>query len=343
MRPFSLSLLLLLLTFTIKAQFPGAGGAASPAITGKITGSIIDSTTREVVEFATIALRRTGSTKDINGTLTDEKGSFKLENVSAGKYTVIISFLGFNTKTITNIELTPKRPDANIGTVMLAPEGVALSEVTVEDQASLVENRIDKLVYNAEKDASSAGGSAVDVLQKVPMLSVDLDGNVSLRGSQSIRILINGKPSGMFSSNVADALKMIPADQIKSVEVITNPSAKYDGEGTGGIINIITKKKNAQGTSGSINSAIGTRQNNTFLNLGVRKGRFGLAGGCGSFWGWPGSGTNTLQRINYVNGLSVTTDEAGTNKTSRLGYFGNMNADYDFNAFNSISSTFRAR
>ncbi|MBK6390961.1 MAG: TonB-dependent receptor [Saprospiraceae bacterium] len=342
MRPFSLSLLLLLLTFTIKAQFPGAGGAASPAITGKITGSIIDSTTREVVEFATIALRRTGSTKDINGTLTDEKGSFKLENVSAGKYTVIISFLGFNTKTITNIELTPKRPDANIGTVMLAPEGVALSEVTVEDQASLVENRIDKLVYNAEKDASSAGGSAVDVLQKVPMLSVDLDGNVSLRGSQSIRILINGKPSGMFSSNVADALKMIPADQIKSVEVITNPSAKYDGEGTGGIINIITKKKNAQGTSGSINSAIGTRQNNTFLNLGVRKGRFGLAGGGGSFWGWPGSGTNTLQRINYVNGLSVTTDEAGTNKTSRLGYFGNMNADYDFNAFNSISSTFRA-
>ncbi len=325
----------------LRAQFPG-GGAAAPTITGKITGSIIDSTDRSVVEFATVALRRAGSTKDINGTLTDEKGNFKLENVSQGKYIVTITFIGYNTKTVSNIELTAKKPDASIGTILLGAVGVTMDGVTIESQASLIENRVDKLVYNAEKDATSAGGSAVDVLQKVPMLSVDLDGNVSLRGSTNLRILINGKPSGMFSSNVADALKMIPADQIKSVEVITNPSAKYDGEGTGGIINIITKKKNAEGTSGSINSAIGTRQNNTFLNLGVRKGRFGLNGGGGSFWGWPGVGSNSLERINYVGGTTVTTTELGENKTARIGYFGNLGADYDFNAFNSLSSTFRA-
>ncbi len=335
---------LLILLFTIPSfgQFGGMGGAQGPSITGKITGSIIDSNTRDIVEFATIALRRKGSTKDINGTLTDDKGDFKLENVSPGKYTIIISFLGYETKTVDDIELTLKKPDANLGKIMFAAQGVSLSEVKVEDQASLVENRVDKLVYNAEKDATSAGGSAVDVLQKVPMLTVDLDGNVSLRGSSNLRILINGKPSGMFSSNVADALKMIPADQIKSVEVITNPSAKYDGEGSGGIINIITKKKNANGTSGSINSSVGTRQNNTFLNLGIRKGRFGLNGGGGAFWGWPGSGSNSLLRESFVNGLTNTTSELGINKTSRIGYNGNFSADYDFNAFNSISSTFRA-
>lgn len=324
------------------AQFPMGGGAAGPTVTGKITGSIIDSSNREVVEFATVALRRAGSTKDINGTITDEKGGFKLENVSNGKYEIVISFLGYETKTIRNIELTPKKPDAQVGTILLAVEGVSLQTVTVEDQASLIENRVDKMVYNAEKDATSAGGSAVDVLQKVPMLSVDLDGNVSLRGSTNLRILINGKPSGMFSSNVADALKMIPADQIKSVEVITNPSAKYDGEGSGGIINIITKKKNAEGTSGSVNSALGTRQNNLFLNLGLRKGRFGINGGGGAFWGWPGKGTNSLDRTNYVGNETVKTSELGTNTTSRIGYHGNIGADYDFNAFNSISSTFRA-
>jgi ferric enterobactin receptor len=339
-----LLLLTVILVFTVPglAQFQAGGGSATQAITGKITGTIIDSVTRDVLSYATVALRRAGSTKDINGTLTDDKGIFKLENISQGKYIVTINSIGYVNKVIGNIELTLKKPDANVGTIMLAEVGVTLKEVSVESQASLIENRVDKLVYNAEKDATSAGGSAVDVLQKVPMLSVDLDGNVSLRGSTNLRILINGKPSGMFSTNVADALKMIPADQIKSVEVITNPSAKYDGEGTGGIINIITKKKNAEGTSGSINTALGTRQNNLFLNLGVHHGRFGLNGGGGSFWGWPGTGSNSLQRINFVNDKSVTTNELGTNRTSRLGYFGNIGADYDFNAFNSISSTFRA-
>ena len=343
---FIFTFVLVFFTLFSYAQFgPGGGGAQSPTIVGKITGTIIDSNTRDQVEFATIALRRVGSTKDINGTLTDEKGEFKLDNVSQGKYSIIISFLGYETKTISNIELTPKKPDANLGKIMFSPQGVALNEVTVEDKASLIENRVDKLVYNAEKDATSAGGSAVDVLQKVPLLSVDLDGNVSLRGSQNLRILINGKPSGMFSNNVADALKMIPADQIKSVEVITNPSAKYDGEGSGGIINIITKKKNANGTNGSVNAAVGTRQNNLFLNLGVRKGRFGLNGGGGAFWGWPGLGKNSLLRENFDNGLNSPatniTSELGNNTTSRVGFNGNFSADYDFNAFNSVSSTFR--
>src|SRR5690606_12066458 len=176
-----------------------------------------------------------------DGTVADEKGKFVLNKVVAGEYKILNTFIGYANKTISNITLA-KGQELDLGAIRLSSNTKTLNEVTVTGQAALIEEKVDRLVYNAEKDITAKGGDATDILRKVPLLTVDLDGNVSLRGSQNIKVLVNNKPSTIIANSVADALKQIPADQIKSVEVITSPSAKYDAEGSGGIINIITKK-----------------------------------------------------------------------------------------------------
>src|SRR3982751_3164346 len=152
----------------------------------------------------------------------------------------------------------------------------ALQNVIVTGSTKLIDNRIDKLVFNAEKDITSQSGVATDLLKKVPQVSVDVDGNVQLAGCSSIKFLINGKPSTAFGSNIADVLQSIPASQIKSIEVITNPGAKYEAQGLGGIISIILKKSTAQGRNGSGSLTAGTIMQTVSFNLNARKGKFGV-------------------------------------------------------------------
>ncbi|MFM7431612.1 MAG: carboxypeptidase-like regulatory domain-containing protein [Flammeovirgaceae bacterium] len=180
--------------------------------------------------------------KPENGAVADDKGKFTINKVATGNYVVEISFIGYGTKRIP-VKITDKKKDVELGAVSINTDDKVLKEVVVEGQKNLVEEKLDRTIYNAENDQTAKGGDATYVLLRVPMLSVDLGGNVSMRGSQNIRVLINNKPSTIAANSVADALKQIPADQIKTVEVITSPSAKYDAEGSGGIINIITKKK----------------------------------------------------------------------------------------------------
>ena len=320
-------------------QAQGFGAAAQPAVTGKISGIILDSISRKPIDYATVSLGRAGSTKTTNGALTDEKGSFKIENITAGIYRVTIAFLGYQTKIIDSVRTTPAKPDLNLGRIMLSPNQNMLKEVVITGTTPIIENKIDKLVYNAEQDVAIAGGNATDVLRKVPLLSVDFEGNVSLRGSQNVRVLINGKPSGSMASNMADALRAIPADQIKNVEVITSPSAKYDAEGTSGIINIITKKSNLAGVSGSINGGVGIRQNSGNLNLNAKTGRLAVTANGGGYYSWPVTSDITFNRTN--TGGTQIISQAGQSRTFRLASNGSIGADYDFNSFNSISSNIR--
>ncbi|MCB0548615.1 MAG: TonB-dependent receptor [Phaeodactylibacter sp.] len=334
-------LLFLFSAFAAFAQQPPYGNRQQqgPSIKGKVTGHVIDSVAGAPVEFATLVLKAAGSGKESAGGITDEKGHFKLQDVRNGKYELHISFIGYATKVVPEVELTLEKPDVDLGDIYMASENITLNAVEVTEERALIENRIDKIVFNADQDVTTVGGDAVDVLRKAPLLSVDFDGNVSLRGSQNVQILINGRPSTLFAQNPGEALRSIPADQIKSVEVITTPSAKYDGEGTAGIINIITKKKSVEGFTGSVNSSVGTRINRGGLNLSLASGRFGLNASGSTWLSWPRDGYSEFYREDTRNDtLRILTQDANTRGNS-YGPRGSVGAFYDINAYNSLSSS----
>ncbi|QJD94730.1 TonB-dependent receptor [Mucilaginibacter robiniae] len=318
-----------------KAQFGASGGGSG--ITGRISGTVIDSVTKKPLDYATVSIFRSGGKAPLNGVLTDDKGNFKLNNIAPGNYKITVSFIGYPTKTIDPVTTTPGKPDKNMGDVIVAPSSRALKEVVVAGQTPVIENKIDKIVFNAEKDITSTGGNATDILRKVPLVSVDMDGNVSLRGDQNVRVLINGKPSGALSTSLADVLRTIPADQIKNIEVITSPSAKYDAEGSGGIINIVTKSRNVSGLNGSVSGGVGTRQNNGNVNLNYKQNRFSLSGNLGTNFAWP---QNSLVDFYSERGTNITTQHSES-KTKRFGTIGSVTGGYDFNEYNSITSTIR--
>ncbi len=242
----------------------------------KITGKVIDSSTNLPLEYATISLFKKGEKKTVNGAITDHDGNFTVTDVSTGTFLAKVEFIGYKPFTINNVTVRQKHEVVNLQNISLLRKIQNLQNVTVTAGGKLIDNKIDKLVFNAEKDITSQTGEATDVLKKVPQVSVDVDGNVELAGSPSIRFLINGKPSTFFGSSISDVLQSIPASQIKSIEVITNPGAKYDAQGLGGIINIILKKNTSQGVNGNLSLTVGTRNENGSFNFNARKKNFGV-------------------------------------------------------------------
>ncbi|MBI1769334.1 MAG: TonB-dependent receptor [Bacteroidetes bacterium] len=312
----------------------------APADHGKISGVVLDSINSAAVEFANVALLDATSKKPVNGNICDDKGKFEITKIPVGSYFISVSFIGYNTKNI-KVQLTDKNNDIDLGNITLSPSVTMLKAVEVVGQRQLVEEKVDRLVYNAENDATAKGGDATDVLRRVPLLTVDLDGNVSLRGSQNIKVLINNKPSTITASSISDALKQIPADQIKTVEVITSPSAKYDAEGTAGIINIITKKNTLEGLTMNINSSSGFRGSNLGLQGGYRKGKLGLTlGGFGrAQYNTPGKFSNN--QFTFRNDTTNTTVQSASTRQQNI--FGNytLGMDYDIDKNNSLTGSLR--
>ncbi|HVW96154.1 MAG TPA: TonB-dependent receptor [Mucilaginibacter sp.] len=241
---------------------------------GKISGKVIDAITKQPIDYATVSIFKIGTSSPFNGTSADGKGNFTITNVPEGTFKVTVDFLGYQRQTLSSV-IVGKNDDISLGTIVLQPLSTVLKGVNITAKTPVIENKIDKLVYNAANDLTAQGGVAIDVLKKVPQVSVDIDGNIELQGSSNIRFLINGKPSSIFGSSLTDALQSIPASQIKSIEVITIPGAKYDAAGTGGIINIILKDNRVKGINGSVNLSAGTRLENGSVNLNVKKGNFG--------------------------------------------------------------------
>jgi len=332
-----------LLTFSILlVSLYALGQPPIDLVSGKITGVVQDSTNKQGVEFANVALLDQATRKPINGDVCDDKGKFTISKLASGNYIVAISFIGYTTKMI-KVQLTDKQNEVNLGNIILAPSVQMLKAVEIVGQKPLIEEKVDRTVYNAESDATAKGGDATDVLRRVPLLSVDMDGNVSLRGSQNIKVLVNNKPSTITASSVADALKQIPADQIKTVEVITSPSAKYDAEGSAGIINIILKKNGLEGLTMNINSSSGYRGSNLGLNGSYRKGKLGISlGGFGrAQYNTPGKFYNNQTSYNANKDTAYQNIQSAS--TRNLNLFGNytLGIDYDIDKNNSLTGSVR--
>ena len=300
----------------------------------KISGLLLDSTTSQPIEFATAALMKDG--KIIEGADSDSKGRFVFSKVRPDTYDVRVTLMGFMTKTVENIVATAN-VDLEIGTIKLTPSVQKLNEVTVTEQKSLFEEKADRMVYNAEKDISIKGGDATDVLKKIPSVAVDIEGNVQLRGSSNIKVLINGKPSSIVARSVSDALKQIPADIIKQVEVITSPSAKYDAEGTAGIINIITKKNTLKGTNGSVSPNFGQWNNWPNASINHRMKGISIAAN-GGFSNWRNK--RNMQLLRSFTNADTTTNQSQVQWIKGRGknFYGTVNIDWDVDSLNRIGA-----
>ncbi len=224
------------------AQNPAGNPNAKKII---VSGKVVEKTTNQPLEYTTITLFNTKINKITSGGITDANGEFKIE-ANPGTYDIKIEFISFKI-----VELKGKTisENTNLGVISLEDNAQQLNEVVIRNEKTTVEIKLDKKVYNVGKDLMVKGGTVSDVLDNIPSVSVDVEGNVSLRGNENVRVLIDGKPSNAI--NIADALKLIPADAIEKVEVITNPSARYDAEGGGGLLNIILKKGRTSGLNGT--------------------------------------------------------------------------------------------
>ncbi|NWF90823.1 MAG: TonB-dependent receptor [Ignavibacteriaceae bacterium] len=314
---------------------------------GKITGSIQDSATNKPIEYATISVIGYEENQTVTGGITDGKGKFIVEKIPFGSYKVKLTFIGYSTVTLDSIKITPQKMVIDLGVQTLSQKTIQMGEVEVTGQKSAIEFAIDKMVVNVEKTLPAAGGSVIDVLKNTPSVNVDMDNNISLRGNSNVTILLDGRPSGVTDP---DMLEQMPASAIEKIEIVTNPSAKYDADGTAGIINLITKKQQEMNWNGMIQANAGTRDNygssinlnfkqndwNIFGSYDNRFNTFGMSGTIDRYTILPAGNINAHQEIktrykgfsqNFKIGADYSLDELNSFNTSIL--FNNGDGKFD--------------
>lgn len=283
LRSLSIACLLLSLSFIGPDVFaqrpggPGGPGGERPAICS-VTGRVVDSETTDGISFASVALISVRDSSIVAGQLADESGVFSLSELPFGRYILQVNFMGYASYNSDPIALSPRTTTAyDAGTIALQIRINELEEAVVVEEASSLEMLIDRRVFKVGNDLSAAGGTASELLVNVPSVAVDIDGNVSLRGSSQVQILIDGRPSGLTGAAQNAFLEQIPASSIDRVEVITNPSAKYDPDGMAGILNIVLKKNKLQGFHGQAQATPGTGGNhNASLSLNYKNEKFSV-------------------------------------------------------------------
>ncbi|TPE44999.1 outer membrane beta-barrel family protein [Pontibacter mangrovi] len=264
---FALSFLFILCPLALSAQNQPSG---------KVSGTLVEAGNFKPVGFANVVLLSLPDSSLVTGATTDVDGLFILERIPAGRYVLRASMVGYPTKYVSGISITPEKPEAALGNITLSAASTQLSEVEVVAQRQIVDYQLDKKVVNVSQDLAAQSGTVAEVMQNLPSVDVDIDGNVSMRGSSNVTILIDGKRSALSELT----MDQIPANMIESIELITNPSSKYNPEGTSGIINLVLKKEKKPGFNGVASVTAGTYDNyNTSLNLNYRYDKWSLNGG----------------------------------------------------------------
>ncbi|WP_081211502.1 outer membrane beta-barrel family protein [Salegentibacter sediminis] len=269
--------------FLIIALFSSAISLANNEVFGNITGEVIDEELKEPIPYATVVINDMEGNL-ISGNTSDGDGSFVIEKLPAGKYMLQVQFMGYKTFN-REIDINSRNSNINIGKIYLKPDVAMLDGVTVVAERTTIEQRVDRKVINVGKDLTTTGASASDIMNNIPSVSVDQNGNIALRGNSNVKILIDGRPTNM---DAAQLLRQIPSTSIKSIELITNPSAKHNPEGMSGIINIVLHKNAKDGFNGNLDAGVTIGENtryNSSLDLNYRKGKFNFFGNFGAQWG----------------------------------------------------------
>jgi len=320
-----------------RGQRPGGRGREfSREPIGRISGALTDYDSGAPLEYANVALFRLRDSVLVTGTTTDSHGRFLLTELMPGRYLLEAKFIGYQSKIIDSLMIRPRRPLVDLGVINLRPAVLQAQTVELVKDRPMVSYRLDKKIIDVTGMYSAVSGSAVDILENVPSVSVDIDGNVELRGSSNFNVLIDGRPT-ILDAN--DALQQTPANIIASIEIITNPSAKYDPDGDAGIINIITKKSLIEGVSGIFNTSGGLYNNlgGDFL-LGYRASRMNVSLGANyNLRSFPGTMEATNIKTFNDTTLSIISDGSSLFQMIRVNVRGELAIDLTEHDIASIS------
>lgn len=349
-----LVLILIIVGFTpISAQNEGmqrrknqAGGMQMQPqfqLAGKVSGTVVDGQSNQPIEYANIVIYRWKDSTAANGTVTNAEGKFTVDKLMNGRYFMKVSYIGYATKRFDSLTVRPGSANFEYASIKLTPKNVNMNEVVIRSEKETMSFNLDKKVYNVDKNMANSGGTAVEVVQNIPAVQVDADGAVSVRGNSNITVLVDGRPAQLAGFSGSDVLAQIPASQIESVELVTNPSARYDPEGTGGIINVILKKKSNLGVNGSVMANVGSRgRYSTSLNGNLRGDNFNLFSSYDArFFNMTGSGS-VIRNSNF-NGVTGVLDQTSSNKNNMNNHSINLGGDYYFaeKEFITLNGSFR--
>ncbi len=303
---------------------------------GTIEGTALDSANNSPLSGASVSVLNVSDSKVVTGASAGDDGSFIISNVPYGQYKIEITYIGYNTKVIAGVNLSAQNSSVKLGKIFLGTSSTSTEEIDVHGQKSTIEFKSDRRVLNVGQDLTLKGANALDVLKNVPGVTVDIDGNVSVRGSEGVKIMIDGKPFGLEGANRTNILEQLNADEIDKVELITNPSIKFDAEGSSGIINIILKKKKDFGYNGSLSVNAGTTDKYSGgLNLNYRKNDLNLTGSY-NYNKFDFLGDRSSERISFSQSGDNTLNQDGSGLRRRESHNVKGGLDYSISRFSKI-------